>query len=240
MFVLPHPLRLLVLTCLLPPLHAQDLPGGSVTDYAPQTNVQCPDFSTTSFIRQWSPQNQTLHPREEEYLNTRAQNVLPGAWKDWLGDGSRIGYDLNALNFTGAWPKIGIALPGGGLRAAQFAAGALSGLDARNETAKAAGTGGLLQVASYISGLSGESLSSCEAVTETTSNSGGSWITGSLYFNNFPTLHDLVLGNGKDLSGWKLDLPFATPDGTNLFSDKNQAFYGSILWSVRAKAEKGM
>jgi hypothetical protein len=29
------------------------------------------------------------------------------------------------------------------------------GLDARNESAKAAGTGGLLQVASYLTGLSG-------------------------------------------------------------------------------------
>jgi lysophospholipase len=68
-----------------------------------------------------------------------------------------MGYDLNALNITAdAWPKIGIAQPGGGLRAAQYAAGALSGLDARNETAKAAGTGGLLQVASYITGLSGK------------------------------------------------------------------------------------
>lgn len=33
------------------------------------------------------------------------------------------------------------------------------GLDARNESAKAAGTGGLLQVASYMTGLSGGSLS---------------------------------------------------------------------------------
>lgn len=64
-----------------------------------------------------------------------------------------MGYDLSAYNFS--WPKVGCALPGGGLRAALFAAGSLSGLDARNETAKKAGTGGLLQVASYISGLSG-------------------------------------------------------------------------------------
>lgn len=69
---------------------------------------------------------------------------------------------------------------------------------------------------------------------------GGSWITGSLLFNDFPTLHSLVLGNGGGLSGWKLDLPFATPDGANIFSDKNQAWYGSILWSIKAKADKGM
>ncbi|KXN90656.1 Lysophospholipase 2 [Leucoagaricus sp. SymC.cos] len=227
MFSSRLPLHLVLLSCLLTDLHAQDPPDpfqDSVTDYAPQTNVECPDFSTTSLLRVWTPQNQTLHPREDEYVNTRAQNVLPNAWKDWLGDGSRIGYDLGSLNLTpSAWPKIGITLPGGGLRAAQFAAGALSGLDSRNETAKAAGTGGLLQVASYISGLSG-----------------GSWITGSLFFNDFPTLHNLVLGDGNTLDGWKLDLPFATPDGSDLFSKKNQAWYGSIIWSIIAKAQKGI
>lgn len=151
------PLQLLLFTSLLAPLQAQTPTKrslGVVTDYAPQTNVECPDFSTTSLVRTWTPQNQTLHPMEEDFINARSQAILP-AWKDWLGDGSRMGYDLSALNLTGLWPKTGIALPGGGLRAAQFGAGALSGLDARNDSAKAAGTGGLLQVASYMSGLSG-------------------------------------------------------------------------------------
>lgn len=48
-----------------------------------------------------------------------------------------------------------MAIPGGGLRAAQYGAGCLSGLDARNDSAKAAGSGGLLQVTSYLTGLSG-------------------------------------------------------------------------------------
>lgn len=50
----------------------------------------------------------------------------------------------------------------------------------------------------------------------------------------------MVLGNGKDLDGWLLDVPLATPDGVNLFSDQNQAFFGSVLWSVESKANKGM
>jgi lysophospholipase len=65
-------------------------------------------------------------------------------------------------------------------------------------------------------------------------------VTGSLFFNNWPTIKDLVFGNGADLSGWLLDLPFVTPDGSNLFSDENQAFFGSLLWSVISKAEAGM
>lgn len=69
---------------------------------------------------------------------------------------------------------------------------------------------------------------------------GGSWVTSSLVFNNWPTVEDLVFGNGKDLTGWLLDLSLATPDGVNILSDKNQEYYGSLLWSVMAKAQTGM
>jgi Lysophospholipase catalytic domain. len=146
----PRPPFLLVLCITFATLGASQ---DSVDDYAPNTNAQCPDLSTTSLIRVFTPQNQSLHPRETEYVNTRTTSVLPDAWKAWLGDGSAVSYNLSA--FQGKFPKVGIAIPGGGLRAAQYGAGCLSGLDARNESAKAAGTGGLLQVTSYISGLSG-------------------------------------------------------------------------------------
>jgi lysophospholipase len=76
------------------------------------------------------------------------------AWREWIGDGSAIGY--NASLFEGNWSRVGIAISGGGLRAALYGAAVINALDARNESAKAAGTGGLLQVASYMSALSGE------------------------------------------------------------------------------------
>jgi lysophospholipase len=69
---------------------------------------------------------------------------------------------------------------------------------------------------------------------------GGTWITGSLYANDFPTINDLVYGNGGNMTGWLLDIPLATPDGTNLFSTLNQDWIGSILWSVIAKGITGM
>jgi lysophospholipase len=50
----------------------------------------------------------------------------------------------------------------------------------------------------------------------------------------------MVYGNGGNLTGWLLDLPLATPDGDDLFNDKNQAWFGSLLWSVEAKANKSM
>ena len=146
--------------------------NGSVADYAPLVNQPCPNVTTDPLLRVFTPKNQTLHPREEEYVDTRLSAVIPDAWKDWIGDGSAIGYNLSAFvdvsgsngngNTTGAnvtttrrFPKIGIAVSGGGYRAAQYGAGVLSALDARNDSAKAAGTGGFLQVTSYLSGLSG-------------------------------------------------------------------------------------
>ena len=149
--------------------------NGSVTDYAPLVNQPCPNITTDPLLRLFTPKNQSLHPREEEYVDTRLTTVIPDAWKDWIGDGSAIGYNLSAFvdvsgggggggngtttggNATRTFPKIGIAVSGGGYRAAQYGAGVLSALDARNDSAKAAGTGGLLQVTSYLSGLSGTS-----------------------------------------------------------------------------------
>ncbi|EPQ56964.1 hypothetical protein GLOTRDRAFT_73425 [Gloeophyllum trabeum ATCC 11539] len=186
---------------------------GSVTDYAPTTNVKCP---AAPLVRVFTPQNQSLHPQEQAYISTRESTILPDAWKEWIGDGSGIGYNASVVQaMQGNWSRIGIAISGGGFRAAQYGAGVLSGLDARNESAKAAGTGGLLQVASYLSGLSG-----------------GSWITGSLYMNNWLTIKDMVFGNGGNLSGWLLDLNLAAPAGIDLFNQDNQYFFGSLVWST--------
>ena len=126
-----------------------------VTDYAPQTNVACPD-ATTPLLRVFTPQTQSLHAQEVTYIKERESSVISSAWELWLGNGSAIGYNLSAL--VGHYPRVGIAFSGGGLRAAQYGAGVVSALDARDTSAKAAGTGGLFQVSSYMTGLSGQSL----------------------------------------------------------------------------------
>lgn len=126
---------------------------GSPVDYAPNVNQTCPDVATAPLIRVFTPANQTLHADEEEYVNSRLSDVIPEAWEDWIGDGSHIGYNTSLFRNVSA--KIGISISGGGYRAAQYGAGVLSGLDARNSSAKQAGTGGLLQVSSYLAGLSG-------------------------------------------------------------------------------------
>ncbi|KAH9993257.1 acyl transferase/acyl hydrolase/lysophospholipase [Russula vinacea] len=172
---------------------------GSITDYAPLVNQLCPNVQTDPLLRVFTPMNQSLHPDEEGYVNKRLTTVIPNEWKNWLGNGSAIGYDLSAFDCS-SFPKIGIAISGGGYRAAQFGAGVISALDARDRSAKAAGTG-------------------------------GSWLTGSLYMNDFPTIKDLVFGNGDNMHGWLLDLPLATPDGADVSSKNNQEWYDSILGS---------
>lgn len=149
------PRRYLSILTLTGVVYAQ---SGSVTDYAPLVNQLCPDVTNDPLLRVFTAVNQTLHPSEESYVNTRLTTVIPDEWKNWVGDGSAIGYDLSSLN-SSSFPKVGIAIGGSGLRGAQYGAGVLSALDARNESAKAGGTGGLLQVTSYLSGLSGASQS---------------------------------------------------------------------------------
>jgi lysophospholipase len=128
--------------------------NGSVTDYAPLVNQPCPDVTINPLVRSFTPVNQSLHPREEDYVNTRLTTVIPNEWQNWVGDGSAIGYNLSEFKNT-LFPRIGLAFSGGGARAAQYGAGVLSALDGRNQTSKAAGTGGLLQVSLYTAGLSG-------------------------------------------------------------------------------------
>ncbi|KAI5123863.1 hypothetical protein M0805_005680 [Coniferiporia weirii] len=208
----------IALFCLQAQLsHAQNDPSA----YAPTVNVDCP---STPLLRTFSTENQSLNALEEDYIRQRETELIPQAWADWLGDGSALGYNLSQLE--GHFPRIGIAACGGGLRASLFDVGVLSGFDARNESSRSAGSGGLLQVTSYLSGLSG-----------------GSWAVGSFVFNNFPTTDELVLGNtqnGGDLNGWLLSTDLATPAGVDLFDDNNQYFYGSVLWSVYSKADKGL
>ncbi|KAI0028749.1 phospholipase B [Vararia minispora EC-137] len=215
-----HPRRRAVFVSLFAIFARANGVGTAVTDYAPATNQPCP-LSSEPLIRVFTPANQSLNAAEDAYVRTRLANVIPAAYTDWVGDGSAIGYNLS--NFRGNFSRIGITVSGGGYRAAQYGAGVVAGLDARNDSSKAAGTGGLLQVSSYFIGLSG-----------------GSWLTGSLFANDWPTMEELIFGNGADLSGWLLDLDLAIPGGVDVFNVMNQYFYGSIIWSVMAKAAAGI
>ncbi|KAI0759249.1 lysophospholipase [Trametes elegans] len=184
--------------------------------YAPDLQP-CP--TGVSLLREVGPnaQAQTLSHDEQLYIQQRRSQVLPGAWTNYAANVESaadatlpeyIDQILRGAHGQDALPNLGIATSGGGLRAALFGAGILSSLDGRNTTSAQAGIGGLLQAATYISGLSG-----------------GAWLVTSLAQANFPMLPDLIFGTlpaGNDRSatygGWitTVDLldplidPFAT------------------------------
>ena len=89
-------------------------------------------------------------------------------------------------NNVSALPNIGIAVSGGGYRALMNGAGFLAAADNRTNNATNRGQiGGLLQSATYLAGLSG-----------------GGWLVGSIYTNNFSSVQDLRDGD-KGSSVWQ-------------------------------------
>lgn len=169
------------------------LPLLVVSQNAP-VKVDCPK----DLIRSAGPSShQSLSREEQDYISTRTEQVLPGAWKEYLANvklslppGTNLPTYVSDILAPGNtrlprkpdFPKLGIALSGGGLRAAYFAAGVLTSLDGRNKTISS-GTNGVLQAATYLAGLSG-----------------GGWFTTALIQANFPTIPDLVFPPASDSS----------------------------------------
>lgn len=78
--------------------------------------------------------------------------------KDYLETASIDDFDvdayLQALNETNV-PRVGLTISGGGTQSGIGGLGIWQAFDARYEPAVRAGTGGLAQIITYISGLSG-------------------------------------------------------------------------------------
>ncbi|KAG5995718.1 hypothetical protein E4U54_002794 [Claviceps lovelessii] len=114
-----------------------------------------------------------------------------------------------------ALPNIGLALSGGGYRAMLNGAGAIAAWDSRSTGSDAPGNlGGLLQSATYLSALSG-----------------GSWLVGSLYANNFTSVQDAV--HSPEI--WRLgDSILKGPEQYSLIQ-----YYSTILDQVSDKRKAG-
>ncbi len=91
------------------------------------------------------------HLHEESSVNTHLTTIIANEWKNWISDGLAIGYNLSAIAVV--FPKLASPLAAAAIARARV----LDALDARNQSAEVADTGGLLQVTSYLSGLSGGS-----------------------------------------------------------------------------------
>jgi lysophospholipase len=119
-------------------------------------------------------------------------------------------------------PNIGMAFSGGGWRALQAGAGVLKAFDGRTENATESGRlGGLLQSATYVAGLSG-----------------GSWLVGSIYINNFTTVSALQADDSGNL--WEFGNSVLQGPAEGGIQILNTAgYYGSLFDDVEAKENAG-
>lgn len=134
----------------------------ATADYTP-VRVPCPSANLTRPAV-------GLHPEEAAYIEQR-HSKSGESLKTFLKTLEISSFDVDSF-LDEKSPKIAIAIAGGGVRASLFGAGVLAGLDGR---VAQKGTGGLLQAADYIAGLSG-----------------GSWLVGLLCLSDWMAADQLV------------------------------------------------
>ncbi|KAH7142514.1 acyl transferase/acyl hydrolase/lysophospholipase [Fusarium sp. MPI-SDFR-AT-0072] len=155
--------------------------------YAPG-QVSCPE--TQPAIRLAT----NLSTDEITWLEQRDKNTI-SALKNILkrlniGNINTDSYLDGIVSDGDALPRIGIAISGGGYRAMMNGAGAIAAFDNRTTNSSSKGhLGGILQAATYLSGLSG-----------------GSWTVGSLYTQNFTSVESIISAKSGFLSTlWQFD-----------------------------------
>ncbi|KFX99454.1 hypothetical protein O988_03848 [Pseudogymnoascus sp. VKM F-3808] len=196
------------------------LPDSPTNGYAPG-NVTCPATRPTIRVADGLSQNET------EWLPLRRNNTID-PMKDLLSRANIAGFDAGAYiekhrNNATALPNVGIAMSGGGYRALLNGAGFLAAADSRtvNATGKG-GIGGLLQSATYLAGLSG-----------------GSWLVGSIYTNNFSSVTTLQNGSPGS-SVWKFgNSIFQGPEEDGLSILNTAEYYKDIKNQVDSKKDAG-
>ncbi|RDL30495.1 Lysophospholipase [Venustampulla echinocandica] len=196
---------------------APDSPTGG---YAPG-NVECP--SSRPVIRAAS----ALSDNETAWLQLRRNKTI-GPMTSILTRANISGFDASKYissiaGNASALPNIGIAISGGGYRAMLNGAGFVAAADSRTENStNAGGIGGLLQSATYLSGLSG-----------------GAWLVGSLYANNFSTVTTLRDGSPGS-SVWEFGNSILKgPDSSGLSIANIADYYNILQADVDSKSNAG-
>lgn len=147
--------------------------------------------------------------------------------RDLLGRLNISGFDAESYitkyaNNASALPNIAIAVSGGGYRACLNGGGAVQAFDSREINSTAAGhLGGLLQSATYLAGLSG-----------------GGWLVGSIYVNNFTTITGLLDNNASPV--WQFgNSIFEGPASGSIQVLDSAEYYTDIEHEVSGKADAG-
>jgi lysophospholipase len=167
-----------------------------------------------------------LSPNETSWLEKR-RNATIDPMRTLLNRMNITGFDVNSwfddhANNATELPNIGIAVSGGGWRALLNGAGAVEAFDSRTTNNTGAGQiGGLLQSATYLAGLSG-----------------GSWMVGSIYINNFTTIEALRRepeGSVYEFGNSILEGP--DTGGLQIFDTAE--YYAHLASDVSGKADAG-
>jgi len=155
-----------------------------------------------------------LSPNETLWLEAR-QNKTVGAMCNLLVRLNISNFKaetyINSAKNVSDLSNTAIAASGGGYRAMLNGAGGLAAFDAHTDNATAPGQlGGLLQSSTYLSGLSG-----------------GSWLLGSIFVNNFTTIAALL----SDDTGSVLEMGNSTLQGPASASN----YYHQLVSAVNSE-----
>lgn len=140
-----------------------------------------------------------------------------------ITDFDALSYIERYRNNASALPNVAIAVSGGGYRALFNGGGAISAFDSRTPNSTSSGhLGGLLQLSTYLSGLSG-----------------GGWLVGTLFTNNFTTIRALQEGSSSG-SYWDFSRSiFKGPDRKGLSLINTVDYFNDIQKAVLSKADAG-
>ena len=199
-------------------LQSRALPNAP-NGYAPEAE-DCPSNRPT--IRSATG----ISPNETSWLEARREQTLP-AMVSLLTRINITGFDardyfMQHVGNGSNLPNIALAASGGGYRACLNGAGAFQAFDAREDNSTAPGhLGGLVQSATYFSGLSG-----------------GGWLVGSIFTNNFSTISALL--NDDTGSAWEFgNSIFEGPAKKGFQLLDSVQYYSSIYNAVGDKADNG-
>jgi lysophospholipase len=137
-------------------------------------------------------------------------------------DGFDVGNYFNThRDNTTALPNIAISFSGGGYRALLNGAGGLAAFDDRTAGSTNAGhLGGLLQASTYVSALSG-----------------GGWMIGSIYANNFTSV-EAITSQGNDTSIWQFQNSlFEGPPTRGIQLLSTAQYFENLISTVNDKAD---
>ncbi|KAJ3097088.1 Lysophospholipase 1, partial [Phlyctochytrium bullatum] len=183
------------------------------TPYSVKCPADEPILRSVTFGLQNGKANQTLLKEEAEWVSKREEKARE-TWRRYLERAELENFDINAFLNKTKLPRVALAFSGGGSRALLVGAGVIKAMDERTPKAVEQGTGGILQLSTYISGLSG-----------------GSFLIGSLYTTNFKTidyLHENV---------WHLDIDTFTPAKADHIN--NIGVYVNFLRDIAHKGRAG-